>query len=91
MDEKHLAPATEDEIEFALAFALRHNGRKAYRQTDEAMAKIVAAHLREQLLRMNLIVMRGPPAPALTTPAGPVRGAAGHQEPDGAPAPRARE
>ncbi len=44
-----LRPATADEIEPSLVFALRFNGRKRVHQGDEFMAKITAERLVEHL------------------------------------------
>ncbi len=71
-----LRPATIDELEQALAHALRFDGRKAFKVSGEMMAKITAAHLAEQLRRSGFVVMKAPPAPNHRAPAyGPNTGA----------------
>jgi hypothetical protein len=64
-----LRPATIDELEQALAHALRFDGRKAFKVSGEMMAKITAAHLAEQLRRSGFVVMKAPPAPSHRAPA----------------------
>jgi hypothetical protein len=59
-----LTPATQDDLEQALAFALRFNGKKRYHQADSQMADIVAMHLIKHLERCGFVVMKKPPAPA---------------------------
>jgi hypothetical protein len=39
-DDERMTPATPDDLEQALAFALRFDGRKRVRQGDEFMANI---------------------------------------------------
>jgi len=58
-----LRPATSDEIEQALAHALRFDGRKAFRLSGESMAKITAAHLAECLRQSGFVVMKKLPSP----------------------------
>ena len=58
----NLEPATRDDLADALAFALRHNGRKRVHRTEEIMAAIVAKRLVEHLDRSGFVVMRRPPA-----------------------------
>jgi hypothetical protein len=59
-----LTPATPENLQEALAFALRFNGKKRYHQADGQMADIVAMHLIEHLERCGFVVMKKPPAPA---------------------------
>ncbi len=59
-DEMPLRPATADEIEQSLVFALRFNGRKRVHQGDEFMAKITAERLVEHLERAGFVVMKKP-------------------------------
>jgi hypothetical protein len=59
-----LTPATPDDLQQALAFALRFNGKKRYHQADSQMADIVAMHLIAHLERCGFVVMKKPPAPA---------------------------
>jgi hypothetical protein len=61
-----LRPATTDEIEQALAFALQFNGRKRVHQGDELMARITAERLAEHLERSGFVVMKKPPMRAHT-------------------------
>ena len=56
-DAPSLRPATPDEIEQALAHALRFDGHKAFRPSGEMMAKITAAHLVDHLQRAGFVVM----------------------------------
>ncbi len=63
---KTLRPATTDELEQALAHALRFDGRKAFKLSGESMAKITAAHLAEQLRQSGFVVMKKPPSPMHT-------------------------
>jgi hypothetical protein len=59
----NLRGATIDELEQALAHALRFDGRKAFKTSGEMMARITAAHLAEQLRRSGFVVMKKPPTP----------------------------
>ena len=59
-----LTPATPENLQEALAFALRFNGKKRYYQADGHMANIVAIHLIEHLNLCGFVVMKKPPAPA---------------------------
>jgi hypothetical protein len=67
-DDPHLRPATTNEIEDALAFALRFDGRKRARHGDEFMAKITAERLVAHLELCGFVVMKKPPLKAPTTP-----------------------
>lgn len=67
-DDLPLRPATIEEIETNLSFALRYSGRKHVRQGDELMANITAERLVEHLLRSGFVVMKRPPAKAPSTP-----------------------
>jgi hypothetical protein len=53
-----LTRATPDDLQQALAFALRFNGKKRYHQADSQMADIVAMHLIEHLERCRFVVLR---------------------------------
>ena len=53
-----LVPADHDDIAFALSFALRHDGRRRFRQADETMANVTAEHLIRQLERSGFVLMR---------------------------------
>jgi len=57
-----LTPATPDDLDDDLAFALRFNGRKRARDSGEVMAAIVAWRLVEHLERAGFVVMKKPPA-----------------------------
>jgi hypothetical protein len=59
-----LTPATIEDLESVLAFALRFNGRKRTHTGDEFMARITAERLVEHLDRCGFVVMRKPLAVA---------------------------
>ncbi len=63
-----LKPATEADTLQALAFALRHKGRKPFRNADTLMAQITAEHLLEHLRAQGFVVMRKPPGATHSTP-----------------------
>jgi hypothetical protein len=63
-----LLPASEAETLLALAYALKHDGRRAFRTADEYMAQITAAHLLAHLERSGFVLMKRPPRSAPTTP-----------------------
>ncbi|WP_428484967.1 hypothetical protein [Rhodopila sp.] len=65
-DEKHLRPATTEEIADSIAFALRYEGRKRVNHADEMMARITADRLVRHLRGSGFVVMRQPEAPAPT-------------------------
>lgn len=48
-NEKPLRPATEEEVEHSLSFALRFNGKKPVRYAEDAMASLMARHLMKHL------------------------------------------
>jgi len=56
---------------FALAFALRFDGRRQHHRADELMARIVAEHLLPHLEQSGFVVMRRRPMPAQRAPAIP--------------------
>jgi hypothetical protein len=60
-DEEALRPATADEVENALAFALRFSGRKRTQQGSELVAQIAAERLVEHLERSGFVIMKKPP------------------------------
>jgi hypothetical protein len=62
-DERPLTPAATDDLEQALAHALRFDGRKQFKVSGESMARISAAHLVEYLRQSGFVVMRKPPTP----------------------------
>lgn len=63
-----LRPATGEEVEETLAFALRFDGRKRAHQGDEFMARITAERLVAHLARSGFVVMKKPPLAPLTIP-----------------------
>jgi hypothetical protein len=62
--DKHLRPATADEIAESIAFALRYEGRKRVSHADEMMARITADRLVRHLRGSGFVVMRQPDAQA---------------------------
>ena len=56
-----LTPAAPSDLAAALAFALRHQGRKRVHKADEIMAEIVAQRLVEHLERAGFVIMKRPP------------------------------
>ena len=65
-----LRPASAQEIEVSLSFALRFDGRKRVRHADEAMARIAAERLVQHLERSGYVLLMKPPA-RNTTPMAP--------------------
>jgi hypothetical protein len=63
-DDRQLSPASPAELEQALAYALRFDGRRAFKLSGESMAQITAAHLAECLRRSGFVIMKAPPAAA---------------------------
>ena len=61
-DAHKLTPANADEVEQALAFALRYDGRKRSHKGDELMARIVAEHLVQHLELSGFVIMKKPPS-----------------------------
>ena len=55
-----LMPADPSDLAAALAFALRHQGRKRVHNAGEIMAEIVAKRLVEHLECAGFVVMRRP-------------------------------
>ena len=68
MTDNDLRKATAEDVEQALAFALTHDGRKSYRLSNEAMARIVTAHLLRHLEISGFVLMKRPPVSNPTTP-----------------------
>lgn len=67
-DEKlNLRPASHEEIEQSLSFALRYEGRKRVRHADDAMARITAERLVQHLERSGYIILKKPDATAPST------------------------
>lgn len=67
MPDDALRPATADELENTLVFALRYDGRKRVHTGDEFLAKITAQRLVEHLEQSGYVVMKKPPAPFHST------------------------
>ena len=63
-----LMPADPEDLADALAFALRHNGRKRVRYADELMSAIVARRLVDHIERAGFVIMRRPPIGGSTPP-----------------------
>jgi hypothetical protein len=72
--QKTLRPASADEIEQGLAFALRFDGRKRALHGDEFMARITAQRLVRWLEKSGFVVMKKPPSPPHSTTIGERRG-----------------
>ena len=62
-----LRPATAQEIEETLSFALRYKGRKRTDIAGPAVAQIAAEHLRRCLEESGFVVMKRPDGKAPTT------------------------
>jgi hypothetical protein len=73
-DKASLRPASAEEIEQSLSFALRYDGRKRVRHADDAMARITAERLVAHLLRSGYVLMKRPDATAPST--------SGHRHPN---------
>ena len=63
-----LSPATEADTLLALSYALKHDGKRAFRNADTLMAEITAAHLLDYLNRSGFVVMKRPAGRAPTAP-----------------------
>ncbi len=61
-DKLELRPASAQEIEESLSFALRFSGRKRVHHADDAMARITAERLVQHLERSGFVLMKRPPA-----------------------------
>ncbi len=66
-DKRNLRPASAEEIEQSLSFALRYDGRKRVRHADDAMARITAERLVQHLERCGYVVLKRPDAAAPST------------------------
>ena len=66
-DKRGLRPASHDEIEQSLSFALRYAGRKRVHHADDAMARITAERLVQHLERSGYVLMKRPDATAPST------------------------
>ena len=73
-DKAKLRPASPEEIEQSLSFALRYDGRRRVRHADDAMARITAERLVLHLLRSGYVLMKRPDANAPST--------SGHRHPN---------
>jgi hypothetical protein len=60
-DAERLMPATRDDLEDAIAFALRFRGRKRVHTAGEVMAAITAERVVAHLEEAGFVVMRKPP------------------------------
>ena len=65
-DKLQLRPASTDEIEQSLSFALRFDGRRRVHHADDAMARITAERLVAHLQKSGFVLMRRPDAPLPT-------------------------
>jgi len=65
-----LTPATTEDIEQALAFALRFDGRRRVHNGDEFMARIMAERLVKHLELCGFVVMKKPPIGDSNVPPG---------------------
>ena len=63
-----LMPANPEDLADALAFALRHSGRKRIHRADELMSAIVARRLVDHIERAGFVIMRRPPIGGSTPP-----------------------
>ncbi len=66
-DKLELRPATAQEIEDTLSFALRFTGRKRVHHADDAMARITAERLVQHLERSGYVLMKKPSRAAPST------------------------
>ena len=73
-DKRELRPASTEEIEQSLSFALRYDGRKRVRHADDAMARITAERLVLHLQKSGYVLMKRPDATAPST--------SGHRHPN---------
>ena len=55
-----LRPASAQEIEESLSFALRFDGRKRVRHADDVMARITAERLVQHLERSGYVILKKP-------------------------------
>ena len=66
-DKQSLRPASAEEIEQSLSFALRFDGRRRVHHADDAMARITAERLVQHLERSGFVLMKRPDATAPST------------------------
>jgi|GEM_PF-1455050 len=62
-----LRPASHEEIEQSLSFALRYDGRRRVHHADDAMARITAERLVQHLERSGFVLMKRADAAAPST------------------------
>jgi hypothetical protein len=60
-DTEPLTPASRDDLELAIAFALQFRGRKRIRSAGEIMATIAAERIVAHLEEAGFVIMRKPP------------------------------
>lgn len=68
-DERQLRPATAEELEDTLSFALRFKGRKRWDGASPLIAQIAAVSLRAALEEAGFMIMKEPDAEAPQAPA----------------------
>ncbi len=73
-DTPRLRPASPEEIEQTLSFALRYDGRKRVRHADDAMARITAERLVQHLQKSGYVLYKKPDGTAPST--------SGHRHPN---------
>jgi hypothetical protein len=56
-----LTPASRDDLEQAIAFALRFSGRKRIRTAGDIMAALTAERIAEHLAEAGFVILRKPP------------------------------
>ena len=66
-DKVNLRPASPEEIEQSLSFALRFDGRRRVHHADDAMARITAERLVLHLQKSGFVLMKRPDATAPST------------------------
>ena len=66
-DKRGLRPASQEEIQESLSYALRFDGRKRVRHADDAMARITAERLVQHLELCGFVLMKRPGATAPST------------------------
>ena len=64
---RELRPATSEEVQETLSFALRYEGRRRVHTADDVMARVTAERLAEHMARSGLVVMKRSPAVAPST------------------------
>jgi len=73
-DKRELRPATAQEIEDSLSFALRYAGKKRVHSADDVMARVTAERLVRHLEQSGYVLMRRPDRAAPST--------SGHRHPN---------